>query len=466
MKLTGHDLSLLKPIAVQNGEGLARASFTGVSTDSRTVREGELFVALRGENFDGHRFLGDALARGARAAVVESIPEVARETSVPLVVVPDALQALGELAALYRGRFAVPVLAVGGSNGKTTTKEMIAAVLRKKYRVLSTEGNLNNQIGVPHTLFRLKPSHEVAVVEIGTNHPGEIAYLCGIVRPTHGVVTNVGREHLEFFTSLEGVSKEEGALFAYLAADPASLAIVNADDPLVRAAAKRVRKKFLYGFTHPRVQLKGSGLHLDGNGYASFSFALAGGRRSAVELGVPGEHNARNALAAAAVGAAFRVPARETRKALGGFRAVGKRMEVLTLNGVTILNDTYNANPDSVLAALQTLARTAVSGKRIAVLGEMRELGDRAREEHAAIGAAASRYAVDYLLTVGECARYISENAQGMFAAHYEQKNVLAEYLAELLAPGDAVLLKGSRAMKMEDIVLFLLNREVGRGRA
>ncbi len=460
MKLTANDLLSLDPGEIRHRHLLSGKRFVGISIDSRRTRPGELFVALRGEQFDGHAFLNDAAAKGAVAALVERVPEEGKLHDFPVVVVEDTVHALGHLARRHRKKFTLPVLAIAGSNGKTTTKELVTSVLRKRYSVLGTKGNLNNQIGVPLTLFRLQRRHDIAVIEIGTNHPGEIEYLCGILEPTHGLVTNIGSEHLEFFGTLDGVAWEEGALFDNLAGQPGATAFVNADDARVVVRSKRVAKKVAFGFRARRRDVRGSNLRLNEQGCPAFRFL--GGRLKSpvpVELSMPGRHNAINALAAAAVGLAFRVPSGEIRSALETSRPVGRRMEVIEAGGVTVLNDTYNANPDSMRAALETLARSVVPGKRIAVLADMRELGAAGVREHACIGEEITRLGIDYVLTYGDLARHIRDTARARFTAHYERKNVLAEYLVELVEPDDAVLVKGSRSMQMEDIVTFLVEQ-------
>jgi UDP-N-acetylmuramoyl-tripeptide--D-alanyl-D-alanine ligase len=459
MRLTLRDLQDLKPLEIRNRERL-QGVLTGVSTDSRTTRSGDVFFALRGPSFDGHQFLGEALARGARVAIVEVATSHWPTTGdAPLVVVEDTTKALGTLAQLYRSKFSIPVLAIGGSSGKTTTKEMTAAVLAARLNVLRTEKNLNNHIGVPKTLFRLERKHDVAVVEIGTNHPGELKVLCEILMPTHGLLTNIGAEHLEFFESIDGVAREEGLLFEWLARH-AGVALVNADDPRVVSVARACRRRISFGFSSRGAGVRGRSLWLDDRGRAQFEFS--GGRirkRRKVCLGVPGRHQAANALAAAAVGLTFGIPAAAIVEALQTFAASDKRMAVFDLRDVTVLDDTYNANPDSTIAALQTLAAMRVTGKRVAVLGDMLELGPCEAEEHRRIGEAAARLGIDYVLTYGSRAKQIHDAAKNVFAVHYDQKNVLAEYLVELVAPGDAVLIKGSRGMAMEDVVTFLVQR-------
>ncbi len=460
MILSPDDLCEIPHVEFRNVEKLKGEKILGISTDSRTVAEGDLFIALRGENFDGHRFLGDAFARGAVAAIVEIGSWIDPVETMPLLFVKDSAKALGDLARWYRSGFSLPVLAVGGSNGKTTTKDMIAAVLSTRYRVLATKGNLNNHIGVPQTLFRLEKQHQVAVVEIGTNHPGEIEYLCGILEPTHGIITNVGKEHLEYFRTLRGVAKEEGALFDALKSRKGSVAFVNADDRYVSEKAARLRGKVTYSLKTKRASVYGELLGMDDQGYVTLGFAAKSNKRATtVTLKVPGLHNAMNALAAAAVGLTFKVSAQKIKKALEGFTATSKRMETLDINGIVVYNDTYNANPDSMIAALRTLAAAKVPGKKIAVLADMKELGETSVQEHTRVGKEVGALGLEYLLTFGDHAKILNDAARCGFKVHYEQKNMLAEYLAELVIPGDAVLIKGSRSMQMEDVVAFLQER-------
>jgi UDP-N-acetylmuramoyl-tripeptide--D-alanyl-D-alanine ligase len=460
MKLSPGELQQISHVEFRNAEKLKGLFVAGISTDSRTVREGELFFALRGENFDGHKFLAEAFANGCAAAVVEPAANVEAVKTMPLLVVGNTTQALGELAHYYRMKFEIPVFAIAGSNGKTTTKEMIRAVLDMKYNVLSTNGNLNNQVGVPHTLFRLEKKHDVAVVEIGTNHPGEIKYLCDIVSPTHGLITNIGREHLEFFKTLAGVAKEEAALFDALARKKGSVAFVNIDDKLVAAKARTLKSKVTFGFTTAQASVRGRILGMNEAGCACLGFtAKSAKRETKAQLKIPGEHNAANALSAAAVGLAFKVSTADIKKRLEQFKPASKRMETLTFNNITVYNDTYNANPDSMIAALKTLAAAQVSGKKIAVLADMKELGETSAAEHARVGKFLSSLPIEYLLTFGEQAAFLHEAAQVAFKVHYDQKNLLAEYLCELVSPGDAVLVKGSRGMRMEDVVIFMQER-------
>jgi len=457
MRLVKRDIEAIPHLRLHAPVNTRRWHATGISIDSRITAPGDLFVALRGERFDGHQFAQDVLSRGAAGVVVDHADGLTIPPDALVLVVEDTTRALGTLASRYRKNFDIPVLAVAGSNGKTTTKDMITRVLASGYTVLSTEGNLNNHIGVPLTLFRLDRSHEIAVVEIGTNHPGELAALCGILQPTHALLTNIGREHLEFFGSLETVASEEGSLWAALPPNTTRRAFVNTDDPLVLRTAHTIRSRVTFGFRSRSADVHGTALRVGDDGCARFRFRGARMKNPVpVTMAVPGRHQASNALAAAAVGLTMRVPPAKIRTALESFQASSKRMEVGQAGGVTILNDTYNANPDSTIAALHTLASMRTTGKRIAVLGDMLELGTHSAEEHARVGRAAAAAGVDYLLTFGTWAQHIQRAAEMPTAVHYDQKNVLAEYLLELVAPGDLVLLKGSRGMKMEDILTFL----------
>ncbi|HUL44030.1 MAG TPA: UDP-N-acetylmuramoyl-tripeptide--D-alanyl-D-alanine ligase [Bacteroidota bacterium] len=457
MNLTIDDLFSIPHRSARNLVSGNRMSFSGVSTDTRSLRNGEVYFALPGEKFDGHDFVDEAFRKGAGCAVIAEHADDGRWNARPVLVVESTVAALGTLARRWRSKFTIPVVAVGGSNGKTTTKEMIARVLRKKYETLSTEGNLNNHLGVPKTLFRLTPEHEVAVIEVGTNHPGEITYLCEMLNPTHGMITNIGREHLEFFRTVEGVAAAEGELFRGMGKD--ATGFVNNDDEYVVDLAKRVRKKVTYGFTAKASSVSGKFLTMDDRGCAQFAVSPRGGRSYSVHLSVPGMHTMSNALAAAAVGMEFEVSPQDIRHALETFTAVGKRMEVLRAGNVTILNDTYNANPESVISALETLGGMNTRGKKIVVLADMLELGDTSPAEHVSLGKKVSAMGFGYLFTFGEMARRIHDAAAVPMKVHYDQKNVLAEFLVELVAPGDVVLVKGSRGMKMEDVVTFLVER-------
>lgn len=460
MNLSADEILSIPHIAANDFDRMS--TVVGVSTDSRTVERGQAFVAIRGERLDGHDFLSTAIQRSAAAIVVEARWVLQNATMmasihVPRLVVDNTVQALGALARLHRRRFSIPVIAVGGSNGKTTTKEMIRTVLEQRYRVLATQGNLNNHIGVPHTLFKLDKDHEAAVIEMGTNHAGEIAYLCSVAEPTHGLITNIGREHLEHFGSVSGVAHAEGELFAWIGGRKGT-AFVNADDARIVSMTRRLKQKVTFGFRSRFAHVRGSRPTLDEQGRSRFQARKAAGRSFDIEVPIPGVHNAANALAAAAIGLTLKVPSGSVAKALARFQAASKRMQTMQIMGATVLNDAYNANPDSMLAALATLGAIQTQGKRIAVLADMLELGTSAEKAHRAIGRALKKNGIDHVLAYGPLARHVVDAATSRVALHYDNKNVLAEHLKKLIAPGDVVLVKGSRGMQMEDIVTSLMD--------
>jgi UDP-N-acetylmuramoyl-tripeptide--D-alanyl-D-alanine ligase len=355
------------------------------------------------------------------------------------------LQALQDLANYYRSKFDIPIIAVTGTNGKTTTKEMISAVLGKKWNVCKTQGNLNNHIGVPLTLLRIRQRHRALVLEQGMNHFGEIAALCEIAQPTDGLITNVGRGHMEHLGGIEGVARAKAELFDYLAPD--KHAFVNIDDRWIVSYSGRLKQKTTFGFSKD-ADIVGESLPGDDNGFPAL-------RVEGVEirLNVAGKHNLSNALAAVAVGREYGVALSDIRDALGNLIVPGKRMELIRKHGILILNDCYNANPDSMLAALETLAWLSVPGRKIAVLGDMLELGKVAGEEHARIGEAIAGLPVDVVFSFGELSQEFAAKSNNPENRHFSDKKELVATLRESVRQGDAVLVKGSRGMKMEDIV-------------
>lgn len=433
-----------------------------VAIDSRKITGGEIFFALKGERVDGHEFVGEALQRGARLCVVsEAWYKDSKEKFFDkLLVVPDVLQALQRLARLYRRKFSVPLVAIGGGSGKTTTKEMMAAVLRTTYDTLATEGNLNNHIGLPITLFGLRKTTEIAVVEMGMNHKGEMQQLCEIAEPTHGLITNIGKAHIEFFGSLEAIAEAEGELFEWLGKGNGS-AFVNADDALVMQVSEKVMQKILYGvitsanpMRRERLDIYAEEIELDERGRAKFRLATQEAEES-VQLRIAGWHNVTNALAAAAVGLNFGVPLLRIKTALEQFEInpLLKRMAVYEQDGMIIINDTYNANPESMRRGLETLSAMKVSGKKIAVLGDMLELGALAESEHRALGEFISEQGIDVLFVWGNAMKTTCKVACVSTKQHFESKAQLAQTLKATAQPGDAILFKGSRGMKMEEVI-------------
>jgi len=440
--------------------------FLGISTDSRTLRPGELFVALVGENFDGHQFVEQAANSGA-AGVVVGLKEAGgldpQALKIPVIGVGDTLRAFGDLAAYWRGRYSIPVVAITGSNGKTTTKEMVARILSGSWKVLKNQGTFNNLVGVPLTLLQIDGSHEAVVVEMGMNQPGEIERLTEIVQPSLGMITNIQPAHLEGLGDLDSIQLAKGALFAGMA--PTGTIVVNRDDPriLKEAAGFPGRQvRFSAKGDPAEVSLEGV-LGVDGRG-SRFLLRLP---EETLEISLPvlGLHQLNNATAAAAVAWALNLPARTIAAALNNFQAVDKRMEVLTLPGdIHLINDTYNANPGSMAAALQTLIQVKEQGRAFALLGDMLEMGGESDSLHRQVGRIAAEQGVDYLLAMGKQASHILTGAAegGMTRDQLSQApghEEMATQVYGLLAPGDWVLVKGSRGMRMEKVVEILLSK-------
>ncbi|MDI6766564.1 MAG: UDP-N-acetylmuramoyl-tripeptide--D-alanyl-D-alanine ligase [Bacteroidota bacterium] len=457
MNLSIKDLLSVQHVAAYDFKRLENKKIKGISTDSRTIKAGELFFALRGDEFDGHAFVKDAFSRGAICAVIDLKADRSLYQNMPMLVVQNTIEALGQLANVYRRKFAIPFVAVAGSNGKTTVKQMIASVLGTRYNVLSTKGNLNNHIGVPQTLFRLSRSHEIAVVEIGTNHFGELKYLCDVLQPTHGLITNIGKEHLEFFKNIRGAARAEGELFHFIA--KSGIGFVNVDDKNVINQAKVLKQKISYGFSRSSCRFHGRFVGIDSNGCAEFSIKPKGDKEFFIQLSAAGKNMMLNGLAAVAVGLTFGVSSKNIQKAIGKFKSFDKRMQVVNIGKVTILNDTYNSNPDSLVSSLETLKLMKSAGKKIAILADMLELGSASKKEHEQIGFIIKNMEVDYLLTYGEMARNIHENAEVVLKIHYEQKNKLLKEVTKIISNGDTVLVKGSRGMKMEEVVAEIEKR-------
>lgn len=438
-------------------------TFTGVSTDSRSIAPGELFVALRGENFDGHEFVAAAKVRGAAAALVSfDAGESLAGFGLPLLRVADTRLALGALAADWRARFNVPVIGVTGSNGKTTTKEMIASIMRAALgdAVLVTQGNFNNDIGLPLTLLKMNARHRAAVIEMGMNRPGEIAYLAGIAQPTVALVTNAQRAHLAGMGSLAAVAAEKGSLYAGLG--DSGVAVINADDDWAtlwrgqsevnkehKGDAQRRIVNFsfeqatanVYGQCHLHGLETQLTLHAQGESIKSIDIAL----------NLPGRHNAQNALAAAAAALAAGVSLTAVREGLRTFKGVkGRLQRRAAKHGAVLLDDTYNANPDSVRAGIDVLAATV--GRKVLVLGDMGEIGAMTGQYHDEIGGYAKSQGVDRLFALGEASQVAVHNF-GIGAQHYKKIEDLIAALDAELTPDTTVLVKGSRFMRMERVV-------------
>jgi UDP-N-acetylmuramoyl-tripeptide--D-alanyl-D-alanine ligase len=444
-------MSLREAAAAMNGELHGPdARMSGVSTDTRTLRSGDLFFALRGERFDAVRFLDQAYAGGACAAVVAR-DAVATPQAKALIAVDDARAALGRLAAAWRLRFSPVLIGLTGSNGKTTVKDMIAAVLRSACadsgQVLATRGNLNNDIGVPLTLLELRARHRYAVIEMGMNHAGEIRYLTKLALPDVALVNNAGAAHIGLLGSLEAIAGAKGEIFEGLQAT--GIAVINADDAFAPywRGLNEGRTIIEFGLDHP-AHVTGS---YQGHALHSEIVLKTPQAECAFALPMPGAHNVRNALAAAAVAVALDVPAAVIARALAGFAGSEGRMQrVHAINDATLIDDTYNANPDSMLAAIAVLAQ--LPGKRVLVLGDMAELGAEAPGAHVRVGEAARAAGIERLFTLGELSRDLCA-AFGPGGRHYQRIEDLLAAVGPELDAGTTVLVKGSRSMQMERIV-------------
>ncbi len=445
-------------------KGAAEQGFAALSTDTREPQAGKLFIPLVGPRFNGHDFLTAAVKKGATGLLIQEgqegrlrdIPE-----DVAVILVPDTLVALGAIAHFWRKKFALPVAAITGSAGKTTTKEMTAQIMGGLKITLKTEGNYNNLVGLPLTILRLREEHEVAILEMGTNVPGEIGRLSRIACPDVGLITNIGPVHLEGLKSLEIIKEEKGDLFRHLSLG--GLAVINEDDEAVRQlAGEWPGDRVTYGLT---------GKHdvtaqevMSGPGGLSFTLVIRG-RRSKVVMATMAAHNVRNALAAAATAWALGAGQEAIGRGLAAFRPVPGRMEILRLgNGAWLINDAYNANPLSVREALDTLCKVKGRHKSVAILGDMLELGSQSEAWHERIGEAAAATGVDSLFLKGAYAPATAAGAQkgGLPASriHFPfRPEGIGEDLSVLLQAGDWVLVKGSRAMKMEEVIKGITER-------
>ncbi len=415
-------------------EALLSDSFDSVSIDTRTMQPGALYVPVRGDVFDGHRFIPAAFEKGAKLTLSEV------DTPYPHIRVPDCVKAFQALAHAYRCQFDIPLVGITGSAGKTTTRGMVSAVLSTVYDTHSTTGNLNNQTGVPQVLFGLTPRHQVAVVEMGTNHFGEIDALAAMSEPTICLITNIGEAHIEFFGSQEGIFRGKTEMLPHMR--PGGRIIVNGDDDYLC----RIPNAFTFGFGKGN-NLRAEDAQEDDLFGAAFT-ACWGSERLPIRLNVPGHHMILNALSAVAVGLALEVPPEKIRKGLAGFSPISGRMAVEKLPRFTLLNDVYNANPTSMEASLQVLSRAA--GRKVCILGDMLELGDQAAALHERVAQKAAELAVDVILGVGPLFDAAMQGTKGL---GFSTQDELLLALPELLQTGDTILVKGSRGMHLENTV-------------
>lgn len=426
------------------------ATVTVVSSDSRAVKAGELFIAIRGEKFDGHDFLADVARRGASGAITgREVPGLPQ--SFTQIVVGDTVRALQALASSYREALRLTSVCVTGSSGKTSTKDLCAAVLSQRLRVTRTEGNLNNHLGLPFSILRADSTHDAGIFEIGMNHAGEIAPLAAIARPDIAIITNIGVAHIEFLGTREAIAMEKGMLAE--AVGEKGTVILNADDEFTPSIARRTRAKVITAGLRGGDIRASDLVHLS-NG---IQFRLhAAGQSMEAELPVPGEHMVRNALLACAAGFTLGLSLTECVTGLRTLQLAAGRLTRRNIGGIQFLDDTYNANPDSMAAALSTLARMPGGGRRIAVLGEMGELGAESERGHRSVGEAAAREKIECVIAVGENAQWIADAAEKSGVREVARVGDTAEaakILSSIARPGDCVLVKASRSARLERVV-------------
>jgi UDP-N-acetylmuramoyl-tripeptide--D-alanyl-D-alanine ligase len=447
----------------------AGENINGICIDTRILKKGQFFIALQGNNFDGCNFVAEAFKKGASGVIIDCPFDVNKLGNDRLVIqVKNTAKCLGNIAGYWRRKFPVPLVAITGSNGKTTTKDMVRSILSAKFNILSTRGNFNNHIGLPLTLLELEPRHEMICVEMGTSSFGEIKYLCRIASPLAvGVITNIQRAHLLNFGDLKGVLRAKMELLDYLPRQ--GVAVLNIDDSRLAKALNKIKTKTLtYGINNNQADITAGNIFIHPKGIKFQVTAGVKGRiiKEDVTLPIPGYQNVYNALAAISIGLIFNIPLKVSARRLARFKSPHLRNQVSQIRGITIINDTYNANPDSTTMAVYTLGSFMTAGKKIAVLGDMLELGPLAKAAHREIGRLVAQSNISNLLTVGKMAKYVAEGAikSGMdkkqvFTA-CDKKNIIKQLL-KTIAPKDVVLVKGSRAMKMEEIVKALETRQV-----
>ncbi len=437
--------------------GRKQGGFSGVSTDSRSISSGEIFFALKGDNYDGHLYVDEALKKGAAGAVIEE-GAPPRNNGKLLIRVPSTLKALGDLASAWRKSFPeLKLAAITGSNGKTTTKEMAWSIVSRRFKALKNTGNFNNLIGLPLTLFGLDESYNAAVVELGMNDFGEIKRLAEIALPDTGAITNIGRAHLEKLGGIEGVARAKGELVEGFSGE--RVFVVNSDDPrIIEIARKTGCRKITYGIKSGDADVTAGGISQDGFSGINFRMTVRG-EEFPVRINCIGMHNVMNALCASGIALSFGCGKDEIGEGLGGFTLPHMRLEVVeSPAGFRVINDSYNANPDSMRSAVNELMGLRGKGRAIAVVGDMLELGEMSESEHFGLGQYLSESGVDYVVACGNFGRTVLEGAggkaNGFYAGSHEEA---ARAVKEIARPGDLVLVKGSRGMRMEEITKRLV---------
>ncbi len=441
----------------------ARADFvaSNVCTDSRNVREGDLFIALAGDKFDGHNFVNEAIGRGAVAAMINRNRAGINSASCPMLLVEDTRKALGRLAAEYRKGFSLPIVAVGGSNGKTTTKELIASVLKQKLATVWSEASFNNEIGVPLTLLKLDSKKQAAVLEVGTNHPGELAPLVSLIAPGLGVITSIGREHLEFFGDLAGVAQEEGTLGELI--PQTGKLFLPGDSEWADTIAKRTHANVVRIGLQEGNDWRATEIDVDNKGVIFRVKNFTGRHQGGYRIHLVGRHQVVNALFAIAIGAELGLSRSEIQAGLAECQPAKMRMQLWEVKGVRVLDDAYNANADSMRAALEAFLELPCKGRRIAVLGDMAELGRHSEGAHEEVGRRAAELGVGQLFAVGKMASAMARGARGAGlnrVFEFEDVETAAAAVKQFVKTGDVLLLKASRATRLERVSEWLRSGE------
>ncbi len=444
---------ILKATGGQLIAGSTETVVEGISTDSRKIGKGCLFIPLIGEKFNGHDYIGKALEEGAEAILTQQDGTCAENKC--FIRVGDTAKALRDIAAYYRRKFSIPVIGITGSVGKTSTKDMIACAVGSRLRVLKTEGNLNNEIGVPLTVFNLDNSHEAAVLEMGMSGAGEISRLTAIIKPDVAVITNIGMSHIEKLGSRQNILKAKLEILEAL--NPDGLVILNGDDALLAGMKDLLKFRTVFYGMDEGADYRACNINSHGESGTYFDITL-GGREYNVHIPVPGVHNVYNALAAVAVGCELGIPMEDIIGGIAGFSSSKMRMDIISFNGMKIINDVYNASPNSMEAGLNVLSEIGRKNRKAAVLGDMLELGEWAEKAHFDVGKYAASAGIEHIVAVGANARFIADGALSVGhpedqVKYFQNNSEALEYLQKNLAQGDIVLVKGSRGMKMEEIV-------------
>jgi UDP-N-acetylmuramoyl-tripeptide--D-alanyl-D-alanine ligase len=458
IKITLKDLFNLPGAVIYNPDRYKDVS--AVTIDTRNIPINSLFIAIEGNNFDGHTFLKEAVKRGAKAIVInENKLSIADKIKVPVITVPDTTTALGSIAGIWRNKLNAKIISITGSAGKTSTKEILVQLLSEKFKVNKTIGNYNNHIGVPLTILNTQNKYDMLVAELGTNHFGEIKYTAEIIRPDFALITNIADSHLEFFKDREGVLKEKWVL-AEVTESREGLVFINNDDKLLRISGDKLAKKITYAFDN-EADVRGKITGYNGEGQTEIEISY-GKKKVRLSLPLYGEQNAKNLLAAAAIAFKLGLSVKQIKDGVKKLKAADKRLNVRKHNNITVIDDTYNANPESMNASLDLLGKMTSFKSRIAVLGDMLELGQDEIELHKNLEATIKKNKIDSVFTIGNRMKNLSELLKntGIEAKHFNIREALSSFLDKRDFRDSVILVKGSRGMKMEEFVQVIESRE------